>query len=123
MGKLNDKAVATKQAQEKQYAVADGDGLTLAIKPNGTKLWWLRYRFAGKAKTLSIGIYPAVSLKQARKWTWDARKLLADGINPGQIKIETKAAQIAAAIAAPPAQPIDTLEEISREWLGKFSNR
>lgn len=125
MGKLNDKAVAAKQPQEKQCAFADGDGLVLIVKPNGTKLWWLRYRFGGKAKTLSLGIYPAVSLKQAREWALDARKLLAAGVDPGQIKIETKAAQItsAAAVAAPLAEPVDTVEEISREWLEKFSKR
>jgi integrase len=66
-----------------------------------------------------------VSLKQARDWTLEARKLLAAGVDPGQIKSETKAAQVAAAavIAAPLAVPVDTVEEISREWLEKFSNR
>lgn len=103
MGKLNDKAVAAKQPQEKQYAVADGDGLTLVIKPNGTKLWWLRYRFGGTAKTLSLGVYPVVSLKQAREWGLEARKLLAAGINPGQIKMEAKLAS--SAVTAAPALP------------------
>lgn len=118
MGKLNDKAVAAKQPQEKQYAVADGDGLTLVIKPNGTKLWWLRYRFGGTAKTLSLGVYPVVSLKQAREWGLEARKLLAAGINPGQIKMEAKLAS--SAVTAAPALPIDTVEQIGREWFEKF---
>lgn len=83
MGKLNDKAVAAKQPQEKQYAVADGDGLTLVVKPNETKLWCLRHRFGGKAKTLSLGIYPVAGLKQVRDWGLDARKLLAGGVDPG----------------------------------------
>ena len=119
MGKLNDKAVAAKQPQEKQYAVTDGDGLTLVIKPNGTKLWWLRYRFGGKAKTLSLGVYPVVSLKQAREWALDARKLLSTGIDPGLIKMEAK---IAAAITTTTAQPIDTVEQIGREWFEKFGS-
>ena len=67
MGKLTDKAVQAIQPKEKQQALSDGDGLTLIIKPNGTKLWWLRYRFDNKAKTLSLGIYPVVSLKEARE--------------------------------------------------------
>lgn len=120
MGKLNDKAVAAKQPKEKTYLVADGDGLTLVVKPNETKLWWVRYRFGGKAKTLSLGVYPAVSLKQAREWALDARKLLAAGIDPGQIKTEAKAAQVATAAA--PAQLIDTVEQIGREWFEKFGN-
>lgn len=124
-GKLNDKAIAAKQPKEKTYLVADGDGLALVVKPNGTKLWWLRYRFNGKAKTLSFGVYPAVGLKQARDWTLEARKQLAAGIDPGQTKIETKAAKVAAqAIADLAAAPhIDTVELISQEWLEKFSSR
>lgn len=90
MGKLNDKAVAAKQPQAKQCAFADGDGLVLIVKPNGTKLWWLRYRYEGKAKTLSLGVYPAVSLKTAREWSMEARKLLAAGIDPNEVKKESK---------------------------------
>ena len=76
MGKLNDKATAAAQPKEKQYKVSDGDGLSLIVQPNGKKLWWFRYRFAGKEKTLSLGTYPVVSLKEARERTFEARKLL-----------------------------------------------
>ncbi len=125
VGKLNDKAAAALKAAEKDFKVSDGDGLFMLVKTNGSKLWRLKYRFGGKEKLLSIGQYPTVSLKQAREWALDARKLLAGGIDPGQVKSDVKAAQVAAAavIAAPPAQPVDTVEEISREWLDKFSNR
>ena len=77
MGKLNDKTVQAAQAKNKQYNLSDGDGLTLVVKPTGAKLWWFRYRFAGTAKTLAIGQYPAVTLKEARTNTIEARKLLA----------------------------------------------
>lgn len=125
VGKLNDKAAAALKAAEKDFKVSDGDGLFMLVKTNGAKLWRLKYRFAGKEKLLSFGQYPLVSLKQAREWTQEARKLLAGGNDPGQIKAETKAAQItsAAAVAAPLAEPVDTVEEISREWLEKFSKR
>lgn len=125
VGKLNDKAAAALKAAEKDFKVSDGDGLFMLVKTNGSKLWRLKYRFGGKEKLLSLGQYPTVSLKQAREWALDARKLLAGGIDPGQVKNKAKAAQIAtaAAIAAPPAQPVDTVEEISREWLEKFSKR
>ena len=121
MGKLNDKAVAAKQPKEKQYAVADGDGLTLVIKPNGTRVWWLRYRFAGKAKTLSLGVYPVVSLKQAREWALDARKLLAAGSDPMEAKKEAQNAAVASSCV--PEEVLDTVERISREWFKKFSTQ
>lgn len=119
MGKLNDKAVAAKTAGKEQASYSDGDGLTLIVKPlpAGTKLWWFRYRFGGKAKTLSLGKYPAVSLKQARDWTLDARKMLALGVSPGEAR---KAAASAAAVDAVPALPVDTVEQIGREWFEKF---
>lgn len=120
MGKLNDKAVAGKVAGVKQVGYADGGGLTLIVKPlpAGSKLWWFRYRFNGKAKTLSLGQYPAVSLKQAREWTLDARKLLAAGVDPGEVRKEVRTAAVA--VAAAPVV-IDTVEAIAREWFQKFS--
>lgn len=90
MGKLNDKAVLAKKPTGKTQVFSDGDGLTLVVKPTGAKLWWLRYRFEGKARTLSFGAYPAVSLKDARDWTIDARKMLAAGVDPNQVKKESK---------------------------------
>ncbi len=118
MGKLNDKAVAARLPKEKTYVVSDGDGLTLVVKHNGTKFWWFRYRFGGKAKTLSLGVYPAVSLKQAREWAFDARKLVASGVDPHELKKEAKAAAIPAV-----ALPVDTVEQIGREWFEKFGSQ
>ncbi|HLO61537.1 MAG TPA: Arm DNA-binding domain-containing protein, partial [Azonexus sp.] len=100
MGKLNDKAVQAAQPGEKVRKISDGDGLSLVVQPNGSKLWWLRYRFGGKEKTLSLGQYPLVTLKQAREWAYDARKLLAAGSDPGEVK------KAAAAEAAPASAPI-----------------
>lgn len=82
MGRLNDKAVAASKAGAKQLKISDGDGLALIVKPNGTKLWWFRFRFGGKEKTLALGEYPLVSLKDARQHTQDARRLLIKGIDP-----------------------------------------
>jgi integrase len=115
MGKLNDKAVAAAQAKEKQYKISDGDGLSLVVQLNGKKLWWFRYRYAGKEKTLSIGIYPVVSLKDARDRTFEARKILSNGIDPNEIKKETRNAAIAAT-----ASIGETVEIIGREWFQKF---
>jgi len=116
MGKLNDKACAAVQPKDKQLKISDGDGLSLIVQPTGKKLWWFRYRFGGKEKTLSIGIYPVVSLKEAREQTFDARKLLSNGIDPQALKQETKNAVIAAAIAS-----TETVEFVAREWIDRFS--
>lgn len=115
MGKLNDKAVAAKQPESKQTAYADGDGLVLIVKPNGTKLWWLRYRFGGKAKTLSLGVYPAVSLKTAREWALDARKLLAGGVDPNEVKKESKAEKAVV--------EVETFSKVMDELLQAKRNR
>lgn len=116
MGKLHDKAIQAAKPRDKQYGIADGDGLTLIVKPNGTKLWWFRYRHGGKAKTLSIGEYPVVGLKDARERTFEARKLLANDTDPMTIKKAVKAASIQAE-----ASNAETVEAISREWFDKFS--
>ncbi len=118
MAKLNDKAIAAKQPQEKQQKFSDGDGLSLIVQPNGKKLWWFRYRFAGKEKTLSLGIYPALSLKEARERTFEARKLLINNVDPHELKKETQNAVIAAAVASG-----ETVEAIGREWFAKFGTQ
>ncbi|TAN71207.1 MAG: DUF4102 domain-containing protein [Gallionella sp.] len=118
--KLNDKLIQAAKPKDAQYNLADGNGLTLVVKPNGTKLWWLRYRFAGKAKTLSLGQYPLISLKDALERAYEARKLLANDTDPSQVKKETAAAIKA---SAAPVQALETVEAISREWLEKFGNQ
>jgi len=80
--KLTDKKIrsATADGQQRRK-LADGGGLTLVIKPS-SKVWWFRYRFAGKEKTYSLGSYPETTLKQAREYRDEARALLADNIDP-----------------------------------------
>lgn len=121
MGKLNDKAVAAAKPGEKDYKLADGDGLHLLVKTNASKLWRLKYRITGKEKLLSFGQYPVVSLKNAREWALEARKLLAAGLDPMEVKKEAQNAAIASAAA--PAEVIETVEAISREWFDKFSSQ
>lgn len=121
MGKLNDKAVAAAKPGEKDYKLADGDGLHLLVKTNASKLWRLKYRIAGKEKLLSFGQYPVVSLKNARELALEARKLLAAGLDPMEVKKEAQNAAIASAAA--PAEVMETVEAISREWFDKFSSQ
>lgn len=80
--KLTDKAVQAASADgQKRRKLADGGGLTLIVKPN-SKVWWLRYRFAGKEKTYSLGSYPEVSLKKAREGRDSVRALLEENKDP-----------------------------------------
>ena len=121
MGKLNDKAVAAAKPGVKDYKLADGDGLHLLVRTSGSKLWRLKYRIAGKEKLLSFGQYPAVSLKNAREWSLEARKLIAAGLDPMEVKKEAQSAAIASAAA--PVEVLETVEAISREWFKKFGDQ
>jgi integrase len=88
----------------------DGQGLYLLVRAAG-KYWRMDYRYLGKRRTLAIGVYPAVSLAKARQRTEKARELLADGIDPAEVKREQKQAKLTAAS--------HTFEAVARDWLKK----
>lgn len=108
-------AIQVKSAKEidKPQKLADGGGLYLLVQPNGAKYWRLDYRFAGKRKTLAVGVYPDVSLSDARERREAARKILANGADPSAVKKAQKAAVVALAA--------NSFEIVAREWLSKFS--
>ena len=87
--------------------MSDGGGLFLLIRPDGAKYWRVGYRFAGKQNTLSLGIYPEVALDVARIRRDDARKLLADGIDPSVVRRAEKEIQSAERQAEKEAQIIN----------------
>ena len=89
---------------------SDGGGMYLHITGAG-RYWRMNYRFAGKQKTLALGVYPAVSLANARKGRDKARKLLAQGTDPSIAKREDQQAMAAAAA--------NTFEVVARDWLVK----
>lgn len=107
-------ATAVKQAKpkEKSYKLSDERGMFLLVQPNGARYWRLKYRFAGKEKLLALGVYPEVSLKDARELRDEARKLLANGVDPSDLRRAKKAA-ISDAIE-------NSFEAIGREW---FANK
>jgi hypothetical protein len=76
--KLNARQVDTAKPKDKPYKLADGGGLYLLIKPNGGKYWRLKYRVAGKEKLLALGVYPEVTLADAR-----AKREEAKGVSLG----------------------------------------
>jgi integrase len=101
---LSDTAIKAAKPHEKPYKRFDTGGLYLEVRPTGAKWWRFRYRFSGKDKLLSLGVYPDVALKQARQQRDDARKLVANGIDPSQKRKADKAASA------------DTFEGLAREW-------
>ncbi|WPX99133.1 DUF4102 family integrase N-terminal domain protein [Candidatus Megaera polyxenophila] len=87
---LTDTTVRTAKAKGKQYKLSDSAGLYLLVKPNGKKYWRLKYYFVGKEKLLSIGVYPVVSLSEAREKSLLAKKQLSNSIDPSEHKKEQK---------------------------------
>ena len=77
--------------KEKPWRLSDGAGLYLLIRPSGEKWWRFDYRYTGKDRTLSMGIYPATSLKAARERVAEARDLVAQGIDPSAARKDAKA--------------------------------
>ncbi|NMC35399.1 MAG: DUF4102 domain-containing protein, partial [Veillonellaceae bacterium] len=108
---LTDVAVRNAKPGSKTLRIRDERGLYLEISPKGGKWWRFRYMLKGRANMLSLGVYPDVSLKDARQRRDEARKLLANGIDPGKVRREEKAETAASA---------ETFERIAREWWAKF---
>ena len=80
--KLNISSIKAAKPEKKPYRLSDGKGLFLLVNPNGSKWWRFHYRFDGKQKTLSMGVFPEIGLANAREKVEEARKLLANGVNP-----------------------------------------
>jgi len=89
--KLTNTAVKNMKPMDKTYKKADGGGLYIEVAKNGSKYWRMKYRFLGKEKRLALGVYPVVSLAEAREKAFDAKKLLDQGIDPSQKKQIDKA--------------------------------
>jgi integrase len=105
---LTDTAVRNAKPGEKPVRLFDGGGMYLEVAPSGGKWWRLKYRFGGKEKRLSLGVYPDVGLKEARTRRDEARKLLADGTDPGENRKATKSAKVERAA--------NSFEVVAREW-------
>ncbi|MBU1426893.1 MAG: integrase arm-type DNA-binding domain-containing protein [Gammaproteobacteria bacterium] len=106
--KLTDTAVRKAKPEDKPYKKADGGGMYLEVMPNGSKYWRLKYRFAGKEKRLALGVYPDTTLADARSRRDTARKVLANGNDPGAAKqIQKRQAKVSAA---------NSFEAIAREF-------
>lgn len=88
---LTDTAIKNMSALIKPRKLFDGGGLYLLITPSGGKYWRFKYRFGGNEKSLSLGIYPEVTLATARSLREEARALLASGVNPSEERKQERA--------------------------------
>ncbi|EHW3558292.1 tyrosine-type recombinase/integrase [Salmonella enterica] len=84
--KLTARQISTAKPTEKPYKLSDGGGLYLLVNPNGSRYWRMKYRYAGKEKLLSIGVYPDVTLAEARDKRTQAKRILAAGDDPSEVK-------------------------------------
>ena len=97
------------KAKDKDYKMSDGAGLFLLVAKSGSKYWRMKYRSNGKEKLLSIGVYPTVSLKEARVKRDEAKKQLNNGIDPSEFKQTAKQTDLE-----------DSFEYVAREWHTKY---
>jgi integrase len=108
---LSDATIRNAKPRTKPYKIADGEGLFLLITPSGSKYWRMKYFFAGKEKLLALGVYPEINLTDARERRAKARKVLAAGNDPGEVKKEAK--RLAT------FKSNNAFEVVAREWFEK----
>jgi len=112
---LNIPQIKNAKPTEKSYKIADGGGLYLLIHTNGSKYWRLKYRFGGKEKTLALGIYPDVSLADARDQQQEAKKHLRNFVDPSEDRKQRKQATI--------NKTVNSFEAVAKEWWSKQAGR
>ena len=113
--RLTDVRIRNAKPTAKSYKLSDGGGMYLLVMPDGARYWRLDYRLAGKRRTLALGVYPIVTLSDARERRQEARRLLAQNIDPGTAK---KVAKRAGRLRGE-----NTFEGVAREWLGNQRHR
>ncbi len=111
---LTDAAVRNAKPRERPFKLFDGRGLYLEVAPSGGKWWRFKYRIDGKEKRISLGVYPDVSLKEARERREAARKLVAAGVDPSEAR---KAERLARREVR-----ANSFETVAREWFAKRSS-
>jgi integrase len=110
---LADTKIRNTKPGKKPLRLHDERGLYLEISPAGGKWWRFKYRFQGREKRLSLGVYPDVKLKDARDRRDEARKLLAGGVDPSENRRAVKSAQ--------GDRAANSFEVVTREWFSKYS--
>ncbi len=108
---LTDTQVKNAKPEAKDYKLSDGGGMYIIVKTTGSKWWRFNYRFNSKQKTISLGVYPEVSLLEARELREEYKKLLKDDIDPSQAKASSQ------------KQKTLTFKEVANQWLEINSDR
>ncbi len=108
-------AIKKAKPREKVYSLGDGNGLSLIVEPNGSKGWRFRYQFNGKSKMISLGIYPVITLNEAREKRDDARRLVANGTDPAEARKEER--------NKVSGQSENTFKKITLEWFNGRKDR
>lgn len=108
-------AIKKAKPREKVYSLGDGNGLSLIVEPNGSKGWRFRYQFNGKSKMISLGIYPVITLNEAREKRDNARKLVANGVDPSEARKEER--------NKVSGQSENTFKKITLEWFNGRKDR
>lgn len=104
-------AIAAAKPRAKPYKLADGQGLYLEVMPNGARYWRMKYRFAGKERRIAFGVFPEVSLSEARRRREEARAALREGLDPVSSRRDERRAREVAAVSS--------VEAVAREWMAK----
>jgi len=114
--------VDTSKAKDKAYKLSDGGGLYLLVNTNGSRYWRLKYRYAGKEKLLALGVYPDVSLADARAKRDEAKRTLAAGGDPSEVKQSEKQAKILAVSNSFEALAVEWHEHKRPNWSQGYAN-
>ena len=112
--KLTSNQVERAQPRAKSYKLSDGRGLFLLVNPDGSRWWRMAYRYGGKQKTISMGVYPDVGLQEARDRLSDARRLLRDGVDPSAARKAAKESQT--------ELTQNTFGAVATAWVAKNAN-
>jgi integrase len=116
---LTDTAIRNIKPKDRPFKLADGNGLYLFVTPTGSRLWRLKYRFGGHERVLSIGAYPAVTIKMARDVREKAKSMLATGIDPSQAKQASKLKEKEATLHSFQAIAMEYIAKLTRELRAK----
>ena len=108
--KLTAVAIRNTKPGKRAKKLFDGRGLFLLVLPNGARYWRFRYRFGGKEKLLSLGVYPEVGLAEARQSCQEERRLLREGLDPSRVRKEKRTSQLT-----------EPFQSLAREWHSKHS--
>ena len=119
---LTELSIKQAKPKEKQYKLTDGEGMYLRVYPNGSKYWQLQYWFDGKQKILSFGVWPNISLKEARDERFAAKKLIKEGIEPNDKKKERLVVE-SFERDMEKIRKISTFQIVTHEWFSRQSTQ